>query len=719
MNESEWKSESQNGDLQGEEDTVYSTPSKDTPDPSSSNARETGRVAVPMPAEDYSSADERPPPSDNLSDASQDSFDWIGDDRRDEESEYEEAFVDEISAPGTTPPAPNNVNVRYKNFLNSVLLVIMAMCVILWLCSLTSIGVPVIAQVPFHLWVTLVFLSVFVPVWSQTAIRKIVRLVKSTSTLSRSDLPSKIENIAASLSVCIGAVVIGLYWKAYFPDDCVHLLTQENLFEFLEADKALGYLGYCGFSYVPRILVFIFICGLTSAAGSFVMISLRSNFQEKTFKSRLIENRFKIHVVDMLLLAAKRQRIARRYTIDNTAARHNAVNIGQTTRDFMFNLPFVIPEQIVAWWRRDRRTSSYNRIVNGLALEDYATVEFSEFRDEIIRTIQVSGYETIATAPPRTDHEAKIMARMIFHYLCAPNTKILSLEDFSAIIINDAASKDAFDVFDYDKDGAITKNEFRGAIVRIFREQRNLAQSVANTGSVLSILDTIGMCAMTAGLFLFLLALFGVRVVNLIGFTASIVLTLNFLIFEATNKMFHSLIFLFVIHPYDVGDRVVMGREVGSSDEDVLTVTNINIQNTVFKRWNGLFVIVPNHVLAANPLTNLSRGSEQWERVEFTLCTPDKNKLTMEEETSRLASLRKRIETFLHHYSQDYYQSFELRAVIAADNGQSDRNLDSLKLCLKVRCKQTADSQKKWVRHSRILAFLKQAVNRSGIEFAS
>jgi hypothetical protein len=91
----------------------------------------------------------------------------------------------------------------------------------------------------------------------------------------------------------------------------------------------------------------------------------------------------------------------------------------------------------------------------------------------------------------------------------------------------------------------------------------------------------------------------------------------------------------------------------------------------------------------------------------------------MEEETLRLASLRKRIETFLHHYGQDYYQLFELRAVIAADNGQSDRNLDSLKLCLKVRCKQTADNQKKWVRHARILAFLKQAVSRSGIEFAS
>jgi small-conductance mechanosensitive channel len=432
------------------------------------------------------------------------------------------------------------------------------------------------------------------------------------------------------------------------------------------------------------------------------MMSIRSSFQEKTFKNKIIESRFKVHVVDQLVAAARQEKISRTIGDDRGHG-----NVQSTDWQFMYNLPFIIPSLILRVFRSRQRSA----IDGGLP-------DFVEYSEQIARSLQTRGYESVATAPPLTDHKAKIMARMTFHYLSC-GRKILTREDFSRIIKNETASCDAYAIFDADGDGTITRSEFRSAVVKVFREQRNLGQSIANTGSALSVLDTISMIVVGAGLFLLLLALLGVKVQNILGVSASFILGMNFIIYDAANKTFHALLFLFVMHPYDIGDRVVIGKDIGYGDEDVMTVAHINIQNTVFRRWNSLLVSIPNHILAGGPVSNLSRGTEQWERIEFSLEAPDSQRLTVDEETNRLADMRHRIETFVLQYPQDYYQSFELRAVIAADSAKSEKNLDAIKFVLKIRCKETLDSQKKWIRHARILAFVKTVVKQVGVELAA
>lgn len=700
--------------LQGDTATTSKPVDTTTSVPETATNPDEGRPAISSPFSENEVTPQQESEAD-LSETSKDSFDWIGDDRREHESEYEEAFVDEIVSEVGLPPSPPDQRIcgQYTNILNILLMVLFVLCLLIWSWRLVSEDVPIIGSVPIHRWATLVLLTVFMPIWSTTLFQKLSRYLKSTRHLSKTFLPIILEAASVPLSVSLTALTVGIYWHLFFPSTCIDDLDESKALELILMDVVPN-VEFCTFVYVPKLFVFFFVVGIVLSLSMISMSTLRSSFQEKSFKNRLIESRFKIYVVDILLLAAKRARLSRRLHHDDFTSNNNRVK--ETAWDFMFNLPFIIPEQIWACFS----TSPYSRIENfHLNLGNFSAAEFSEFRDELVQSIRLAGYETIAQAPPRTDHEAKIMARMIFHHLCPHDRKHLTIEDFSNLVSNETACKDAFSIFDLDRDGTITRSEFRGTMVRIFREQRNLAQSVANTGTVLSILDTMGKWIVTAGLFLFLLGLFGVQVSNLLGITASIVLTMNFIIFDAANKTFHALLFLFVMHPFDVGDRIVIGREVGYSDEDVLTVSHINIQNTVFRRWNGMFVSVPNHVLAAGPLTNLSRGGEQWERMEFTLYAPDQHKLTMQEETTRLSSLRRSIEKFLRHYSRDYYQSFELRAVVAADNGKSDRNLDTIKFFLKVRCKLTMDSQKKWIRHARLLAFIKQAVRSAGVEFAA
>ena len=56
------------------------------------------------------------------------------------------------------------------------------------------------------------------------------------------------------------------------------------------------------------------------------------------------------------------------------------------------------------------------------------------------------------------------------------------------------------------------------------------------------------------------------------------------------QEVLTSIIFLFVKHPFDIGDRVII-------ETDHLTVKEINLLSTVFLDANGILVQAPNLVL--------------------------------------------------------------------------------------------------------------------------
>lgn len=668
-----------------------------------------------------------------LSNASKDSFDWIGDEQV-EDDDYEEILREQLEAKPTTgigqPPEPSSsfwTAIFPTNFFHNILFAIFLASLGIFLARGLHIPLPKILGISLFRWTILIFLSVFLPVWVNTGILKLSHAIRPIFARHAVDFPTRLEEMRHSITLILSALLVGAYWMSNFPTSCLPPPVVDPNMPII--------IPICYYAYIPRLFLFFVITGVVTALDTLFMSTIRSSFQEKNFKSRLVENRFKIFVIDQLLLAAKQEKYARQASRQepSSSAVPGSTNSGNPSRSevvalqFMYNLPFLLPEQARRWYRklqqRQRQgsgsgTSSRLGFLHTSDENEMIPGDFDDFKREFLQTIQTAGFETVAKAPPRSDLEAKLMARMIFHYLCPSDRKYLTIEDFQHIISNETACRDAYNVFDYDKDGTITKSEFRAAVVRIFREQRNLAQSVANTGSALAILDTLSLWIVGAALFLLALALVGVRVQSILAVMASVVLGLNFIVFDGANKTFGALLFLFLMHPYDVGDRVVVGRDVGS-EEEVLTVIEINIQNTIFKKWNGLIVHTPNHVLAGSPITNISRATEQWERVEFDLYAPDQHKLTVEEETQKLTDLRRRVDAFVHQYSQDYYQAFELRAIIAADNAKADKNLDRLRFVLKIRCRETIDSQKKWIRHARILAFVKQAVQGAGVEFAA
>ncbi|KAK9943614.1 hypothetical protein M0R45_009217 [Rubus argutus] len=76
---------------------------------------------------------------------------------------------------------------------------------------------------------------------------------------------------------------------------------------------------------------------------------------------------------------------------------------------------------------------------------------------------------------------------------------------------------------------------------------------------------------------------------------------------------------VFIIHPFDVGDRCVV-------DDVPLMVEKMNILTTVFLKLNNEMVYYPNSVLATKTISNYYRSSNMGDTVEFSIAlTPVEN----------------------------------------------------------------------------------------------
>lgn len=615
---------------------------------------------------------------------SNDSFNWLGDDRdatASDDDSLETPPIDGIDENKLLQSDQPQESIfqwpLYRRLATHTFLFTLATL----LAKCFGLGSPRIYGVQLYVWVLYGCLKVFLPMWILHVLDGVDKHLRIHPRLSKTIFPALFLAIRTPLILMILVLLYAPLWFVAFPSQC--------------ASKGF----FCPFNLVLRVFIFVFASGVVTAIMFMLMILLRNNFQRKSFKDKMKESRFKMHLLEELSLLAQREKTVREHEgSDTRPAAFLKSDSGQP--GILDTLLFVYPRLFIE--------SAVNLVlpsVNALKGGD-----LGEQGKRIAQQLQHPADEGSHWKTPQTDKEAKDLARMIFNNLAPRGGHELTLADFLAIIPTKETATEAYYLFDADRDGSITRVEFRAAVVRIVHEHRNLMLSLANAGSVLSILDKFSYGVAATILFLLLLALAGVNIGALMGVVASFALSLNFIISDAANKTFHSLVMLFVVHPYDVGDRLVMTADVGFSSENILTVIAINIQNTVFRHWNGDQVTIPNHILALTPLTNLSRNTEQWERLELAVRLDDGLEAGAAEQIGQVESLKGRIDDFLGENPRDFYSSFELRAINPADTGQKENQLQIIYFVLNIRCKETQNTRKQWGRRLKLMAFLRSAI---------
>ncbi|KAF2016091.1 hypothetical protein BU24DRAFT_193406 [Aaosphaeria arxii CBS 175.79] len=137
--------------------------------------------------------------------------------------------------------------------------------------------------------------------------------------------------------------------------------------------------------------------------------------------------------------------------------------------------------------------------------------------------------------------------------------------------------------------------------------------------------------------------------------SATALLSLSFVFAATCQEVLGSCIFLFVKHPYDIGDRVDITSEA-------LTVEHISLLYTVFKRvTNGKTLQIPNIVLNNLWVENVTRSKAMREQVsifcDFGTSFEDIN------------DLKKEMLDFVHdpQNNRDFHPEFEVEVVSIAE----------------------------------------------------
>lgn len=536
------------------------------------------------------------------------------------------------------------------------------------------------------------------------------RRLEFGDTTGNIDLASHLEAIVVPLTSLFTTIGFALAWYSVYPIGCPNDPSPAPVPE-ANGSEASGRIfilltsmmqGICVYDFVTDAIVSTILASAVLALEIGLMRAGLWGFLRSNFLERILENRYRTYVVEQV----------RQQTLPPAdSSRRISEPIA-----FPFALPFHVPylDRLRAWLNAgilDEDTRTFDAQISGRPLA------YSEYRRRLGAWIARHGLDEavdqVARSIPQTDGEAKAAAKEIFSRLRRQDRDYLLPDDMAVLFQGRAATRDAYAIFDRDQDGSVSKTEFRHTCVMVYREMRNLALSVQDAGRAFrQLADSLHLFVLTA-LFFITLAIFGVRVYALSALVFSLLLGLNVLVGDVAKRAFQGIIFLFIDHPYDVGDRVLVQN---LSDNDPLNVQRISMLTTVFTRWNGQQVYVPNSLLANATIYNVSRTAEQWDRIRLTLKNPhDQSSPKQAGGSDPIANLRDAIESFLKRQPADFMAAYELKPIIAGELGKSETDLEVIQLVLGVQCRPTVDSQKRWTRHARLMAFVKQAVTGAGL----
>lgn len=224
--------------------------------------------------------------------------------------------------------------------------------------------------------------------------------------------------------------------------------------------------------------------------------------------------------------------------------------------------------------------------------------------------LQPGNPRSVVVSSLNSRRQTQALARRIWYSFCAPNKSELVSDDIIHCFPDAVTAEAAFEIFDRDLNGDITKDELESACIDIHRERLALQLSMRDVDSAVGRLDSIFMSVFVLIAAIIIAAMLSVAFSTLVTSFGTLILGLSWLIGGTAQETLGAILFLFVKHPYDVGDRVDIG-------EDAYIVKEMRLLTTIFKTTNGKNVMISHSQLAQKPIVNLRRSGAIEETFKF------------------------------------------------------------------------------------------------------
>ncbi|KAJ4355302.1 hypothetical protein N0V95_003057 [Ascochyta clinopodiicola] len=257
-----------------------------------------------------------------------------------------------------------------------------------------------------------------------------------------------------------------------------------------------------------------------------------------------------------------------------------------------------------------------------------------------------------------TNSGGQVLARRLYRTFARPETETVHADDLKNAFESDEEADAAFSMFDKDMNGDISMEELEAVCVEIGRERKSITASLKDLDSVVGKLDDVFVFIVFIITIIVFISLISTSASGVLTSAGSTLLALSWLFSATAQEFLQSCIFVFIKHPYDVGDRVqIYGNSGDLGRGDDYFVKEIALFYTEFKKMQGHVVQAPNSYLNTLFILNHRRSGALAEAVPIII----KFGTTLEQ----IDRLRQMLLEFVTSEKREYQTNIltELRAV--------------------------------------------------------
>ncbi|XXG97902.1 hypothetical protein Hte_004218 [Hypoxylon texense] len=267
--------------------------------------------------------------------------------------------------------------------------------------------------------------------------------------------------------------------------------------------------------------------------------------------------------------------------------------------------------------RKNGAVTPMRLIGNVTRIGDKVTSVFGNLASEITgkQVFNPNSAHSIVVEALEKIRTSEALAKRIWMSFVVEGNESLFVDDIIEVLgpAHRDDAEECFGAIDADGNGDISLDEMIRKIVEIGKERKAIGNSMKDISQALAVFDQVLLFIVLLIVIFIFLAFFQSSFITTLATAGTALLSLSFVFAVTTQEFLGSCIFLFVKHPYDVGDRV-------DCNSEQLVVEKISLLYTVFNRIDKMQVVqVPNIVLNNLWIENVSRSKAMKEVIDVNV----------------------------------------------------------------------------------------------------
>jgi len=342
-----------------------------------------------------------------------------------------------------------------------------------------------------------------------------------------------------------------------------------------------------------KVLISIFVLAVMNFVEKMIIQWIAMSFHTRTYMTRIEENKQSIAYLVHLFEHSK----------DRLVSEESVMNTGAGTASGAWT-------PMAAIQNNARETAAI--------VGDAAKRMAGDFTG---RKIKLSNHpRKVVTELLRTTQSAQVLARRLFRTYTREGEDLLRPHDLRPAFPSDEDAEAAFLIFDRDLNGDVSMEELEAFCDEVHREKLAIAASLKDLDSVVRKLDRVFFVIIFIVAVIVLVSIVSASAAAALASLGTAVLGLAWVLQATAQEFLQSIIFVFVKHPFDVGDRITVYGNTGALGRgDDYYITEISLLYTEFKKMEGHIVQAPNSLLNTLFILNHRRSGALADVFELTM----------------------------------------------------------------------------------------------------